>query len=56
MQQADPQADPHSPARRLPLPGSGHAPLLLAMIVFLVTLVATYSAWDSARRSGRPSP
>ena len=53
MQQADPQADPHSPARRLPLPGSGHAPLLLAMIVFLVTLVATYSAWDSARRSAQ---
>ena len=52
MQRADPQADPQSfPAWRLPLPGSGHAPLLLAMIVFLVTLVATYSAWNSARRS-----
>ncbi|MBQ5963579.1 CHASE domain-containing protein [Massilia sp. ZL223] len=48
MPQADPTA---SPASRLPLPGSGHAPLLLAMIVFLVTLFATYSAWESARRS-----
>jgi PAS domain S-box-containing protein len=50
-----PLSEPDEPPRafrgRQPLPGSGHAPLLLAMIVFLVTLVATYSAWDSARRS-----
>ncbi|WP_020651821.1 CHASE domain-containing protein [Massilia niastensis] len=38
------------PASRLPVPGSGHGPLLLAMLVFLVAVVVTYGAWSSARR------
>jgi PAS domain S-box-containing protein len=38
-----------APARRSTPPDSGHLPLLLAMLVFLVTLLATFFAWSSAR-------
>jgi len=47
-----PQSQPPAvPSSRIPLPGSGHLPLLLAMLVFLVTAVATFAAWTSAQRT-----
>ncbi|MEH6437809.1 CHASE domain-containing protein [Massilia sp. DD77] len=53
MQQSDPAPSPTLARGRLPLPGSGQGPLLLAMFVFLVTLVATYSAWNGARHGAQ---
>ncbi|CAN7216648.1 CHASE domain-containing protein [Massilia sp. LjRoot122] len=44
-----PQSPPPAQPSRLPLPGGGNAPLLLAMLVFLVTSLVTFSAWTSAR-------
>ncbi len=42
---------PQSPDQTspLPLPGSSQVPLLLAMLVFLVTSLVTFSAWSNAR-------
>ena len=45
-----PQSQP-LPANRSALPDSGHLPLLLAMLVFLVTLLVTFGAWSSAKRT-----
>ncbi|UVW28151.1 CHASE domain-containing protein [Massilia sp. H6] len=42
-----------STASRIPLPGSGHLPLLLALLVLLVTQLMTYSAWSGARRAAQ---
>ncbi|WP_379680498.1 CHASE domain-containing protein [Massilia consociata] len=47
------QSPPSASSSRIPLPGSGQLPLLLAMLVLLVTLVATYTAWSSARRTAQ---
>ena len=38
-----------APASRSTPPDAGHLPLLLAMLVCLVTLLATFFAWSSAR-------
>ena len=38
---------------RIPLPGSGHLPLLLALLVLLVTLLVTFSAWSGAQRTAQ---
>ncbi|QOY93867.1 CHASE domain-containing protein [Massilia sp. UMI-21] len=46
-----PQSQAPAPSSRIPLPGSGQMPLLLAMLVFLVTSLVTFSAWSSAKRS-----
>jgi PAS domain S-box-containing protein len=46
-----PQSHSPAPPSRIPLPDSGHLPLLLAMVVFLVTAFVTWSAYTSARRS-----
>ncbi|GAB3428187.1 CHASE domain-containing protein [Massilia solisilvae] len=43
------QAHPSSPPRRDAPPGSRRVPLLLAGLVFLVSLLITYSAYTSAR-------
>ena len=50
MQQPDPAPTPTLPRGRLPLPGSGQGPLLLAMFVFLVTLVVSLVVFRSSRR------
>jgi len=44
-----PQSQPSDQPSRIPLPGSGQLPLLLAMLVFLVTAIVTFSAWSSAQ-------
>ena len=46
-----PQSQPAVQPSRIPLPGSGQMPLLLAMLVLLVTLLVTFTAWSSAKRS-----
>ena len=46
-----PQSLPATQPSRIPLPGSGQMPLLLAMLVLLVTLLVTFSAWSSAKRA-----
>jgi len=46
-----PQSQPATQPSRIPLPGSGQMPLLLAMLVLLVTLLVTFSAWSSAKRA-----
>jgi PAS domain S-box-containing protein len=44
-----PQSQPPAQPSRIPLPGSGQVPLLLAMLVFLVASVVTFSAWSNAK-------
>ena len=34
-----------------PAPHAGHAPLLMALLVFVLTLLVTFGAWSSAQRS-----
>ncbi len=46
-----PQSQPSDQSSRLPLPDSGQMPLLLAMLVFLITLLVTFTAWSSAKDS-----
>jgi PAS domain S-box-containing protein len=46
-----PQSQPPAQPSRIPLPGSGQMPLLLAMLVLLVTLLVTFSAWSGAKRT-----
>ncbi|RZA35794.1 MAG: PAS domain S-box protein [Lysobacteraceae bacterium] len=46
-----PQSQPSDQTSRTPLPGSGPMPLLLAMLVLLITLLVTFSAWTGARRT-----
>ncbi|WP_036245476.1 CHASE domain-containing protein [Massilia sp. BSC265] len=46
-----PQSQRSAQPSHIPLPGSGPMPLLLAMLVLLVTLLVTFSAWSSAKRS-----
>ena len=46
-----PQSQPPAQPSRIPLPGSGQMPLLLALLVLLITLLVTFSAWSSAKRS-----
>ncbi|MEX5744940.1 CHASE domain-containing protein [Massilia sp. X63] len=46
-----PQSQPSAQPSRIPLPGSGQMPLLLAMLVLLVTLLVTFSAWTGAKRT-----
>ena len=38
---------------RIPLPGPGQLPLLLALLVLLVTLLMTFSAWSGAQRTAQ---
>ncbi|WP_314444197.1 CHASE domain-containing protein [Massilia timonae] len=40
----------HTPAPP-PAPHAGHAPLLMALLVFVLTLLVTFGAWSSAQRS-----
>jgi len=40
----------HTPAPT-PAPHAGHAPLLMALLVFVLTLLVTFGAWSSAQRS-----
>lgn len=35
----------------MPAPHAGHAPLLMALLVFVLTLLVTFGAWSSAQRS-----
>jgi len=35
----------------MPTPVGGHAPLLMALLVFVLTLLVTFGAWSSAQRS-----
>ena len=44
-----PQSQHTDQPSRIPLPGSGQLPLLLAMLVFLVSAIVTFSAWSSAQ-------
>jgi len=43
----------HTPTRppASPPPAAGHAPLLMALLVFVITLLVTWVAWSSAQRS-----
>ena len=34
-----------------PPPAAGHAPLLMALLVFAITLLVTWVAWSSAQRN-----
>ncbi|NNG22956.1 CHASE domain-containing protein [Telluria aromaticivorans] len=47
-----PQSSP-ADTSRIPLPGSGQVPLLLALLVLLVTLIVTFSAWSGAQRTAQ---
>jgi PAS domain S-box-containing protein len=40
----------HTPAPT-PAPHAGHAPLLMALLVFVLTLLITFAAWSSAQRN-----
>ncbi|QYF99627.1 CHASE domain-containing protein [Massilia sp. NP310] len=40
----------HTPAPP-PAPHAGHAPVLMALLVFVLTLLVTFGAWSSAQRS-----
>jgi len=46
-----PHTAPRSPNPTSLLPGTGHAPLLLALLVFVLTLLITFAAWSSAQRN-----
>ena len=46
-----PQSQPPAQPSRIPLPGSGQMPLLLAMLVLLVTLLVTFGAWSGSKRT-----
>jgi PAS domain S-box-containing protein len=48
-----PQSQPPAQPSRIPLPGSGQVPLLLAMLVFLVASLVTFSAWSNAKLSAQ---
>ncbi len=44
-----PQSRPPAHPSRVPVPDGGHTPLLLAILVFVVTSLVTFSAWTSAK-------
>ena len=45
------QHTPTRPPASPPPPAAGHAPLLMALLVFVLTLLVTWAAWASAQRS-----
>lgn len=46
-----PHTAPRSPTTTSLLPGTGHAPLLVTLLVFVLTLLITFGAWTSAQRN-----
>lgn len=47
----DMQQTAHRPPAPTPAPIAGHAPFLMALLVFVLTLLVTFGAWSSAQRS-----
>ena len=46
----DMQQTANRPPVSTPAPAAGHAPLLMALLVFMLTLLVTFGAWSSAQR------
>ena len=46
----DMQQTANRPPALMPTPVAGHAPLLMALLVFVLTLLVTFGAWSSAQR------
>lgn len=46
----DMQQTANRPPALTPAPVAGHAPLLMALLVFVLTLLVTFGAWSSAQR------